>query len=561
VSTTHDQNVLTITGREATPADGTARPTARARFRAWRRSRPFWGGLVTVLAGLEMFFSGQMDFGHLHLQFGIQGMQAMVIPLVLVLLGILAWAMPVHRVFYGVIALVLSVYSLIGVNLGGFLIGMILGIVGAVMTVSWLPVQPASATSETGETAEPADADVVGVDGIFSRSGGELPPTTAADASGGAADATDTAEYDAANPPARGEPSAPRPFFAAAAGTEAQPAPDAAVHDTTVLDHAAPAKHRMRRTSALGIGLLASTLSAGLMTSGALPAQASQDAGSGVLCVLDPLHLVCPAGDPAPDSTPDPTDNATVSPTAGPTSTATSNPTTAGSAGAAENGPAKDSSTDTGSGTAPQPAAPAAGDPSGTGSSSADATGTDSTAGPSPSASPSPTTTPSPSPTPSPTASNPYAPGATPGPKLKATSGQPVAPDYVAHLTGSAFKITSSFYVGNVTLKRADGSSVTAMKFTADKAVVPDFRLEVPIDANNAHGLLATSDSITLTGHVVLYATKFTGTLVGLVPLTFTPDSPPPSVIPLPSMTDVKIEMVTNTADSLSYDNPHQSLY
>jgi hypothetical protein len=52
--------------------------------------------------------------------------------------------MPVHRVFYGVISLVVSVYSLIGVNLGGFFIGMLLGSVGGVMVVAWMPKMAAT---------------------------------------------------------------------------------------------------------------------------------------------------------------------------------------------------------------------------------------------------------------------------------------------------------------------------------------------------------------------------------------------------------------------------------
>jgi hypothetical protein len=56
-----------------------------------------------------------------------------------VLLGILAVTMPAHRIFYGVISLAISVYSIIGVNLGGFFIGMLLGAIGGIVTVAWIP--------------------------------------------------------------------------------------------------------------------------------------------------------------------------------------------------------------------------------------------------------------------------------------------------------------------------------------------------------------------------------------------------------------------------------------
>ena len=120
-------------------AEERAVPTRRQRFRTWRRQRPFVGGLLTALGGVEMFFSGQLDIGRIHVQLGIEGLQATIIPILLVLLGVLAIAMPAHRIFYGVIALAVAVYSLIGVNLGGFFIGMLLSSVGGVLTVAWMP--------------------------------------------------------------------------------------------------------------------------------------------------------------------------------------------------------------------------------------------------------------------------------------------------------------------------------------------------------------------------------------------------------------------------------------
>ncbi|MFF2053325.1 DUF6114 domain-containing protein [Leifsonia sp. NPDC058194] len=128
--------------------------SARARFRTWRRSRPFVGGLLTALGGVELFFSGQLDIGKIHVQLGIEGLQATIIPIVLVLLGILVIAMPAHRVFYGVIALAVAVYSLVGVNLGGFFVGMLLSAVGGVLTVAWMPKNAAAATERAESEAE-----------------------------------------------------------------------------------------------------------------------------------------------------------------------------------------------------------------------------------------------------------------------------------------------------------------------------------------------------------------------------------------------------------------------
>ncbi len=125
-------------------------------FVAWRRRRPFVGGLLTIVAGVEMFFSGQLDVGKIHVQVGIEGLQATILPLILVLLGILAMAMPVHRIFYGVIALAVAVYSLIGDNLGGFFIGMLLASVGGILIVAWMP-RSATSAAEPGEPGTPVD--------------------------------------------------------------------------------------------------------------------------------------------------------------------------------------------------------------------------------------------------------------------------------------------------------------------------------------------------------------------------------------------------------------------
>jgi hypothetical protein len=132
----------------------------RSAFGAWYRGRPFIGGMLTVLAGIEMFFSGQLDVGKIHVQVGIEGFQATIIPILLVVLGVLATVMPAHRIFYGVISLVVSVYSLIGMNLGGFFVGMLLGAVGGILIVSWMPKKAVTTADGTGaDAAAPVIAD------------------------------------------------------------------------------------------------------------------------------------------------------------------------------------------------------------------------------------------------------------------------------------------------------------------------------------------------------------------------------------------------------------------
>ncbi|MFE5308812.1 DUF6114 domain-containing protein [Isoptericola sp. NPDC056605] len=129
--------------------------TRRQRFAAWRRDRPFWGGTLAILSGLVLWFSGRLQIDNFEIQLGIEGMQSTLLPVALVLLGALVMTQPQFRVFYGVITLAISVYSLLGVNLGGFGVGMVLGVVGGILAVSWMP-RPAAEAAE----AEPATDDV-----------------------------------------------------------------------------------------------------------------------------------------------------------------------------------------------------------------------------------------------------------------------------------------------------------------------------------------------------------------------------------------------------------------
>src|SRR5437870_13706889 len=100
-----------------------------------------------------------MDLMPVKVSFGSQGFLSWVIPLGLLLCGLLVWVTPAQRIFYGILGATVSVAALIGLNLGGFFVGMLLGIVGGALAFSWSPVAPA----ETGpvELPEAPGLDVV----------------------------------------------------------------------------------------------------------------------------------------------------------------------------------------------------------------------------------------------------------------------------------------------------------------------------------------------------------------------------------------------------------------
>jgi hypothetical protein len=125
-------------------------------FRRWRRSRPFWGGLFLILAGSEIFSTTQASLAGLTFQMGPTGFLSWLIPTILFACGLLAWFTPQQRMFYAIVGGVTALYSLIGVNLGGFFIGLLLGIVGAALVFAWTPTPPAVRQPAAEAASEPS---------------------------------------------------------------------------------------------------------------------------------------------------------------------------------------------------------------------------------------------------------------------------------------------------------------------------------------------------------------------------------------------------------------------
>ncbi|RZH67148.1 DUF6114 domain-containing protein [Natrinema altunense] len=111
------------------------------RFNAWRRGRPFLGGLLLCLAGLLItwvpmrilpdiaFIGGEMaGFLAIGALFGV----------FVFLSGLYALSRPARAHGAGVVGIILSIFSLFG-SLGGLLVGMLLGIIGGNLCIAWKP--------------------------------------------------------------------------------------------------------------------------------------------------------------------------------------------------------------------------------------------------------------------------------------------------------------------------------------------------------------------------------------------------------------------------------------
>ncbi|MGV9884212.1 DUF6114 domain-containing protein [Streptomyces sp. NPDC003006] len=114
-------------------------PEQRRTVRRWRRTRPFWGGLLLILGGAELLLVPLSPLTVL-VSLGLGGIAALGIGIALVVAGLFLWFLPHTHHYVSLNALILSVLSFAATNLGGFLVGMLLGIAGSAMGFGWTPV-------------------------------------------------------------------------------------------------------------------------------------------------------------------------------------------------------------------------------------------------------------------------------------------------------------------------------------------------------------------------------------------------------------------------------------
>ena len=130
----------------AVPAARHRKAARMEQWRAWRRSRPFWGGLFLVLSGLELFaipLSGVLVHGAIKLviYIGIGGVFGVLIGALLIVSGLMTWFNVTHKTFYSIAGIVLGIVSFPASNLGGLFLGMLLAIAGGSIAFAWTPVE------------------------------------------------------------------------------------------------------------------------------------------------------------------------------------------------------------------------------------------------------------------------------------------------------------------------------------------------------------------------------------------------------------------------------------
>lgn len=114
---------------------------ARTWFRAFRRTRPFWGGFWLLIGGWLVL---RVDEVPLRLAFakGMESFGGILTGGGMILCGLIVWFAPTQRYVAGLIGLVFAIGSLVAANLGGLFVGMLAGIIGGAMSVAWGEKKP-----------------------------------------------------------------------------------------------------------------------------------------------------------------------------------------------------------------------------------------------------------------------------------------------------------------------------------------------------------------------------------------------------------------------------------
>jgi hypothetical protein len=108
-------------------------------FRRYRRTRPFWGAIILALGGYFVLKPVMGTNLQLLVHLGTGGAQVYVLGIGMVTCAAVCFFTPRQRYFPAIMGTVFSVASLPLANLGGWIIGMVLGIVGSGLCFAWTP--------------------------------------------------------------------------------------------------------------------------------------------------------------------------------------------------------------------------------------------------------------------------------------------------------------------------------------------------------------------------------------------------------------------------------------
>ncbi|MFJ9056953.1 hypothetical protein [Streptomyces sp. NPDC102409] len=131
--------------------------------------------------------------------------------------------------------------------------------------------------------------------------------------------------------------------------------------------------------------------------------------------------------------------------------------------------------------------------------------------------------------------------------------GIPLLPDDPWTLETSKLTLTGLDYAGIVEVKTYNGSVKKVLKFTADTIDIKDLhQLTTGPAGTTGHVKAAEGSTSTIrNGTVTMYTESLKGNLFGIIPITFSPETPPPLNVPFAFFTDATVKQAGQFGGSL----------
>jgi Family of unknown function (DUF6114) len=123
--------------------------------------------VLVILGAGEILISERAPLP-LVIHIGLQGLAGYLVPVISLVCGILLLINPTQRMFYAVLAIILALLSWVTSNLGGFFVGMILGVIGGALALAWTTTgEPRSPRWQRRKPAPRSDEPSAGLDLIL----------------------------------------------------------------------------------------------------------------------------------------------------------------------------------------------------------------------------------------------------------------------------------------------------------------------------------------------------------------------------------------------------------
>ncbi|WP_327369922.1 hypothetical protein [Streptomyces sp. NBC_01217] len=138
-------------------------------------------------------------------------------------------------------------------------------------------------------------------------------------------------------------------------------------------------------------------------------------------------------------------------------------------------------------------------------------------------------------------------------------TGIPLVPTDPWILDSSLLTLNGLDYKGIVEVKTQDGTIKKVLKFTASSIDIKDLH-QLTVGPNGTTGHVqarAGSTSTIRNGTVTMYTEELKGNLFGLIPVTFSPQTPPPVNVPFAFFTKVKVTQAGQFGGSLTVPGLH----